>query len=247
MIRTTNRAPSNIRKEIKFKISLKDTDYLIETLRPFFSYDKNCIDGFYQVSSLYFDTYDKDSFYDKINGNEVRRKYRLRYYNADPNTFFLETKTKFGKLSKKDRNIFTSDSEILSSTLKSEESMNLYFSKLINNTNNLFLNDYFRYQLKPILWTFYKRMALVCEYNPDIRITFDYNLQARLFSNHYSQQIDTFISSPVSIGFVILEVKYDQYLPNWLEKITAYLMNKQESFSKYVEAYRFLQKSSNSI
>lgn len=59
-----------------------------------------------QVSSLYFDTYDFVDLVDKVDGNALRQKYRIRWYEEQAGKLrkpFFEIKRKVGLLGEKER------------------------------------------------------------------------------------------------------------------------------------------------
>lgn len=59
-----------------------------------------------QVNSLYFDTYDFSDLEDKVEGNALRQKYRIRWYEEQAQNLhhpFLEIKRKVGLLGEKER------------------------------------------------------------------------------------------------------------------------------------------------
>ena len=52
----------------------------------------------YHIRSLYFDTVFNDAYFDKIDGDQNRDKYRIRIYNLTDRVIKLECKTKVGSL-----------------------------------------------------------------------------------------------------------------------------------------------------
>jgi len=65
--------------------------------------DENAdINGRYKTRSLYFDNYDDKVVIDKLSGQSVREKFRLRYYNDDISFIRLEKKNKANRLAYKD-------------------------------------------------------------------------------------------------------------------------------------------------
>ena len=58
-------------------------------------------DGWYYIRSLYFDNFDNKVLLEKVNGINVREKFRLRYYNEDCRFVRLEKKSKIRGLCEK--------------------------------------------------------------------------------------------------------------------------------------------------
>ena len=52
----------------------------------------------YHIRSLYFDTIFNDAYFDKMDGDQNRDKYRIRIYNMRDTNIKLECKTKVGSL-----------------------------------------------------------------------------------------------------------------------------------------------------
>ena len=81
------------RHEWKHEINLSDMIAIRQSLRAVAQADPHAVDGKYFIRSLYFDNlYDK-ALREKIDGVNLREKFRIRYYNADPSLIHLEKKS----------------------------------------------------------------------------------------------------------------------------------------------------------
>lgn len=82
------------RHEIKHEISL--TDYLVlrQRLSAVAQKDIHGDNGSYQIRSLYFDDFLDTALMEKVNGVNIREKFRLRYYDDDTSYIRLEKKVK---------------------------------------------------------------------------------------------------------------------------------------------------------
>ena len=89
------------RIEKKYVISLETAALLRNRLAAFMKIDQQAVNGSYCIRSLYFDTPDADAFTEKENGEQERRKFRLRFYNGDRSFIRLEQKEKTGDLTRK--------------------------------------------------------------------------------------------------------------------------------------------------
>ena len=56
--------------------------------------DPHAVDGKYLIRSLYFDNLDDKALREKIDGVNMREKFRIRMYNRDPSLIRLEKKSK---------------------------------------------------------------------------------------------------------------------------------------------------------
>lgn len=71
------------RHEWKHEITYMDLLVLRSRLRMVMQQDAHAVDGKYRIRSLYFDTAEDKALLEKINGVNIREKFRMRYYNQD--------------------------------------------------------------------------------------------------------------------------------------------------------------------
>ena len=213
------------RHELKHYINYADVLQLRSRLTAVASVDKNAIDGKgYQVKSLYFDNYNDKVLKEKIDGVNGREKFRLRLYNDNISFIRLEKK------SKKDSICFKE-----SSTLTEEECRRLLEGELEvlrEKKDPLCLELYtkMRYQqLRAKNIVIYKREAYIYPIG-NVRVTLDYDI-------HTSNNILDFLvpeaaTIPIS-GVYILEVKYDNFLPEIIRGMVSLSSRRSIAFSKY--------------
>lgn len=89
------------RIETKYLISYREFLLFKDHLVRYFKQDPYSINGSYDVSSLYFDSFDFKAFYEKEEGEFYKEKWRLRMYKRDVKTLRLEKKIKEGRVSLK--------------------------------------------------------------------------------------------------------------------------------------------------
>ena len=89
-----------LRHELKYLLSPLQVEALRRNLLPVLSLDPHAAKngGQYSIRSLYFDTFEDDSLYEKTSGIYYRQKYRIRIYNYSDAAIFLECKSKYGDL-----------------------------------------------------------------------------------------------------------------------------------------------------
>ena len=78
------------RHEIKHEISRLDMLVLRQRLKAVMEPDSHAKDGRYDIRSLYFDNLDDKALREKLDGVNIREKYRIRLYNNDPSAIRLE-------------------------------------------------------------------------------------------------------------------------------------------------------------
>ena len=92
----------SLRHEHKHIISHSDRCILRQRLSAVMKPDKNGLDGKYKIRSLYFDNLHDTALLEKIDGVNVREKFRLRYYNGNLSYIVLEKKSKINGLCRKE-------------------------------------------------------------------------------------------------------------------------------------------------
>ena len=82
------------RHEWKHQISFADLLTIRQRLRAVATPDPHAVDGTYRIRSLYFDNAENKALREKIDGVNMREKFRIRYYNGDASLIHLEKKSK---------------------------------------------------------------------------------------------------------------------------------------------------------
>ena len=221
-----------LRHELKHSINAQDDLILASRLRKLFKYDTNADShGSYRVSSLYFETpYDK-ALRQKIDGVNQREKFRIRYYGSDTSFIRLEKKFKINGLCGKHSAKLTAEQvrQILSGDI----------GFLLDSGHPLLLELYSKMRgqlLAPKTIVTYDREAFL--YEPgNVRITLDRNLRSGLASVDFlNPQLN---HTSVHDGLTVLEVKYDEFLPE-LVRMAVQLPNRQAAaYSKYAVCRRY--------
>ncbi len=221
-----------LRHELKHSITKGEDQVLASRLRKLFVHDKNADShGSYRVSSLYFDTpYDK-ALRQKIDGVNWREKFRIRYYNEDLTFIRLEKKYKINGLCGKKSTRLTAEQveKILAGDI----------AFLLESGNDLLVEFYTKLrgqQLSAKTVVTYDREAFL--FGPgNVRITIDRNLRTGLNPREF---LDPRLHhAPVSDGVAVLEVKYDEFLPE-IVKMAVQVPNRQASaYSKYAVCRRY--------
>ena len=212
------------RHEYKYLISGAASRLLKSRLRAFMRRDSHAGPaGQYTIRSLYFDDPCAAAYEEKMSGIKERTKYRIRYYNYDPSVIRLERKEKHGNLTKKaGQTISISDAQVLTDHGMTE------LTGLAEELRQRCLLEGFR----PKCLVDYDRTAFVCA-DGNTRITLDENLRTRPFDTRLfaSEQAMIPVMEPDQ---VILEVKFDDFLPGYLGELLADIPKAQIAISKFV-------------
>lgn len=215
------------RHEFKYPISEIELAVLEQRVKSVLSKDSHVgPSGKYIISSLYFDDYDDTFFYENENGTDPREKFRIRIYNHDSGRISLECKRKEkGKTLKS--SCFLSkeqvDKILDGEILEPEQNAPPVFNKFVSLQKEK--------GLKPKVIVEYERIPYIYKAG-NVRITFDTNLSS-------SSQVGRFLTGdylkrPVMpAGMQLLEVKYDEFLPDYIFNIMQLGNMTQTAFSKY--------------
>ncbi|WP_242949105.1 polyphosphate polymerase domain-containing protein [Acetitomaculum ruminis] len=221
------------RHEIKYLISKGQLEILKTRLDGLIKKDPHVgKDGKYNICSLYFDDYYNSCYYENENGTDPREKYRIRIYNHSTKKITLECKRKMrGKNIKNSCPLTLNEAKILSQGKYIEN----YFSSY--PLMNKFQIDMKTRLFRPVVIVDYDRYPYVYK-DGNVRITLDTNIAA---SSLYEKFLEGgFAKRPVMPkGLQLLEVKYDEYLPDFIYRSLQLENLRQTAYSKYYICRRF--------
>ncbi|KRG13221.1 hypothetical protein ACA30_16655 [Virgibacillus soli] len=228
------------RREQKYLITIDQYRELVKRMLPHMRPDRNGIDGQYTITTLYFESQDQKIYFETKNKLKFRQKLRLRIYDdtdIDGNAFF-EVKQKHKKVVNKRRMVlplseayrYLSEESALS--LNDYQTSNLQVFREIDRYRKL-------YELYPEMVVSYDRHAFHHLDDPDLRVTFDFNLRCR---NHDLRvEHGPFGEYFIDPNLVVLEVKVSHSIPLWLTRILQDLECEQRSASKFCTSLECLR------
>ena len=213
------------RHEYKHQINLADIYGLRTRLSAIVKHDSNCdADGTYFVKSLYFDNYMDKALREKIDGVNKREKFRIRYYGTDTSFIRLEKKSKINGLCNKVTCRITAEEcqKIIDGDIE--------FMKDSEYTLMRELYSKMKYQLlRPKCIVAYTRECFV--YPPgNVRVTIDMNICG---SNNVKEFLNPDLPFLQTYHEAILEVKWDEYLPQIIRDLVQVKSRRSAAFSKY--------------
>lgn len=198
--------------------------------------------GVYKVVSLYFDSPRYFYYHQKMDGVKHRKKIRLRVYQSSSGAFsddiFFEIKRKDDAVVVKDRIRISHDQY---QQYRAGDVL-LYPSEFWGD------DEHVRDVMQEIgsariskgisekLLVRYDREPLLGKYNSNVRITFDYHIQARDGADLLYEG-DEWID--VSGDKVIMEIKFNGSLPYYIAKIIHLFDLQRVSYSKYCNGIDF--------
>lgn len=213
------------RHEVKQRISPADAVILRQRLSAVMRHDENAPEGSYIIRSLYFDNADDRALREKLDGVNRREKFRLRIYNGSAETILLEKKSKINGLCLKERCRLTP----------------VEAQALIGGDTQLASGSE-----KPLLRELGLKMRLcglraktLVEYTREpfvfpagnVRVTLDSDIRTGLCATELFDPNCAMI--PAGEKCIILEVKWDEFLPDVVRGAVQLGSVRSEAFSKY--------------
>ncbi len=214
------------RNEIKHEISAADKAAICASMRAVARPDPHAgPDGRYLIRSLYSDTPADKALREKLDGVSEREKFRIRFYNGDPSVMHLEKKVKRGGLGYK-----------VSAPITAEEAQRIVDGDtnwMAVSGHGLIVELYAKMKsegLRPKTIVDYTRTPFV--YGPgNVRVTIDENIRTGLGCTDFLNP--RCVTVPAGEPVILLEVKWDDYLPAVIRRAVAVKSRRGAAFSKY--------------
>ena len=218
---------THYRHEWKHMINMVDLTAIRARLRAVAEPDPHAVEGRYLIRSLYFDNARDKALREKIDGVNMREKFRIRYYNYDTSVIHLEKKCRHSGLGSK----FSDD-------LTAEETQAIVDGRLdwmLESGRPLVQELYCKMRgqgLKPKTIVEYTREPY--RYRPgNVRVTFDYDIRTGLQCTDFLNP--DCVTIPAGDAGIILEVKWDEYLPDIIRDAVWMPGRRETAFSKYAQ------------
>ncbi len=213
------------RHEWKHEISYMDYLAVRQRLLVVCNLDSHATDGKYKIRSLYFDNAVDKALLEKLNGISRREKFRIRYYNDNTNRIQLEKKSKLSGLCNK-----------ISTPLSKEETALILEGQIdwMKTSERALVRELYLKMtlegLKPKTIVDYIREPFV--YEPgNVRVTLDYDIRTGLRSIDFLNP--DCLTIPAGDAGIIMEVKWDEYLPASIQSAVQLTNRHVTAFSKY--------------
>lgn len=215
-----------LRQELKYVLGRGEYAALSQRCRAVMRPDPHTgPDGAYGIASLYFDDLADTALLQNYSGVSRREKFRIRLYNGDPSTLHLEKKVKYGGLGTKYMCPMTPEQlrRLLDGDLDwmTETGQPLMQELYLRMRTDL---------LRPKTIVSYRREPFI--YAPgNVRVTFDYDIRSGICSRELLSGRAPLV--PAAPNHVIMEVKYDEFLPDIIRMLLQEGTPRVRAFSKY--------------
>ena len=224
---------SHYRHELKYVVSAAQIPLLKSRISGLMQKDPHTgEDGYYNIRSLYFDDYGNRCYYENENGTDPREKFRIRIYNHSADRITLECKRKErGKTQK------------ISCPLTKQQAEQLMYGKPLQLTDTLppllkkFTLEMLTQRLQPVVIVEYERIPYIYKHG-NVRVTFDTQIASSTnITDFFSDELPQRPIMP--IGQHLMEVKFDEYLPDFIYRHLNLGVLQQTAFSKYYLCRKF--------
>ena len=215
----------DFRHEWKHEITASDRIAIRQRLGAITKPDPHAVGGRYFVRSLYFDNLSDKALREKLDGVNRREKFRIRYYNGDTGLIHLEKKCKWNGLGSKS-----------TASLSAAEAQAIVDGRLDWMTDSgrpLVQELYLKMRtlgLRPRTIVDYTREPFL--YAPgNVRVTLDYDIRTGLEGTDFLNP--GCVTVAVRDAPILLEVKWDAFLPDIIRTAVQLEGRRTAAFSKY--------------
>lgn len=232
---------SEYRHEYKYICTQQQMAFIRNNIQEIMDYDSNVgQEGMYVVRSLYFDDYRDSCLYDNINGNDPREKFRVRIYGHD--NFYIRLELKKKEKGKTRKECCMIDEGLCKRMMSG---MALEMGAIDADVYRKFCLWQNTRLLMPKVIVEYDRIPYVYR-DGNVRVTFDLNIRS-------SDDIDRFLDNSIvmrpvmSLNRHILEVKFDELIPDFIYYAVQTEGLRQTTYSKYCMCRKYRNAGGNRV
>ena len=233
----------HFRHELKYLVSDAELALLKVRLQRVMRHDAHTDEtGHYLIRSIYFDDLENSAYYENVNGVNDRSKWRIRCYNGRDDVIFLENKKKSATMTLKEscrltRAEYDGIMQAFSATGMPRGGLPTAPWQNADPVLNRFLIAASTKLLMPKVIVQYEREPFFFPQG-NVRVTFDKKItSSAAFDAFFGERLKGRAVMPK--GMQMLEVKYDDYLPDHIYHAVQLRNMRQETFSKYYMCRRY--------
>ncbi|MBR4290162.1 MAG: polyphosphate polymerase domain-containing protein [Oscillospiraceae bacterium] len=214
------------RNELKHLITSADRAAICAVMKTVAHLDPHAGEkGYYSIRSLYFDSIADKALREKQDGVNRREKFRIRYYDGNTSVIHLEKKVKRDSLGYKVTCDLTADE---AGRIAAGDTL-----WMASDRRALVVELYVKMKtqgLRPKTIVDYERIPFV--YGPgNVRVTVDYNIRTGIRCTDFLNP--QCVTVPAAGQDIVLEVKWDGYLPDVIRHAVQLKGRYLTAYSKY--------------
>lgn len=215
------------RHELKYVVSVQQIACLRSRIQSLMFLDSHAGEKKkYNIRSIYFDNYKNSCYFENENGTSPREKFRMRIYNASKEEIHLELKRKECGKTHKDACVLTQQQCM--AFLKGTGLPNCQGDAVLLQK---FCVKYRTELYRPKVIVEYEREPYVYR-NGNVRVTFDTDIRSsNCIDSFFEKKIFSRLVMP--LGYHLMEVKFDEYLPDPIYDSLQLDNLQRTTFSKY--------------
>ncbi|MGE7875776.1 polyphosphate polymerase domain-containing protein [Peribacillus muralis] len=220
------------RRELKHAITKADCHLLRNNLQNFMTLDPHGQEGKYLIRSVYFDNFDNKILRQKTEGFYHRDKFRARLYDHNTDFINLEKKSK--------RNNLTYKQKCRLSAAEYERIRSGDIDWMSSDSRSILRDLYVQMtliQIKPTTVVDYEREVFIYEYG-NVRVTFDSHVKTSYRDTDFLNP-ELIVVDAMEPDVVILEIKFDEFLPDIIKQLLSIIDTRKTAFSKYQLSRRY--------
>jgi hypothetical protein len=236
------------RYEKKYMLNGRQYHDIVEAMSSHMVLDKyNENKEFYQISNIYYDTWDDTLIRTSIDKPAYKEKLRMRAYGVPElsDKVFVEIKKKYNGIVNKRRTSMRLEDAYM--YLGGETSIDSIMEDYVDINGQVLKEiDYFKrvYSLVPKVYLSYDRRAYFEKDDGDFRVTFDTNITTR--RENVRLELGSYGSQLLPPDTYLMEIKISGAVPMWFTKIISEFNIYPTSFSKYGTEYtKFIKSAFN--
>ena len=180
----------------------------------------------YSVRSVYFDDYENSCMCENEAGISKRNKFRIRIYNGDNSFIRLEIKSKNNGYGKKESGILA-----LETCCQYIKGIPEQITEDLPHVRRRLSLEMALRGLHPVNIVEYERKAFTYPHG-NVRITFDRNISCTPKVGDFLKE-SVYLTPIMPKGLHVLEVKYDEFLPDFIAGLLEIGTLERTAFSKY--------------
>src|SRR6056297_1246981 len=195
----------------------------------------------YVVKSLYLDSPELYTYNRTVNGDRNRYKLRLRYYDSEDSPIFFEIKQRRNRVIQKKRARVRRDAvqHLLDGHAPAKHHL------VHDSPDQMEALEHFCFlqgtlQASPKVHVSYLREAYQNRDSNNVRVTMDRDVRNSMLHHNKFENLQTG-RYPTFGNTVILELKFTNGFPDWLNELTQRFHLRHESASKYVDSIEFIR------
>ena len=230
------------RRELKFHLKSTQGDEVLAAIQGMLPGDANgAVGGAYPIVSEYYDTDERDAYWERNRKQPNRRKLRVRIYGTSngliPPSAFLEVKHKCDGVGVK-RRIRVPLEVVTSPDFDVAELIRDMRKEFTRHDEKVLAEEVLRLVeetgVKPVMQMRYDRLAF--EGPDNVRVTFDTAIKCRTERKILLPDDPDFPCVVMPLGERVLELKLFGSAPYWLRELGAKYHLLKTPFSKYCNA-----------